>query len=192
MIRKTKRKLCEQCGVPFQGRLDCPSRFCSRACYRLFIRENKKDPEIRRQKSIKRCRKWREENREHHREHCARYAKNRRLTDPVWWEQRKAIGRKRARAIRRETIMAYGGPICVCEHKNGQCGPKPFEHLALDHATGESRKNFPKRRGNALFPRLKKLGYPSGFRVLCHNCNCALGFYNYCPLSKEANLGIAT
>jgi len=24
-------------------------------------------------------------------------------------------------------------------------------------------------------------GYPTGFRVLCHNCNQAIGLYGYCP-----------
>lgn len=30
----------------------------------------------------------------------------------------------------------------------------------------------------------RRNGYPKGFRVLCHNCNMAIGFYGYCPHSR--------
>jgi hypothetical protein len=28
---------------------------------------------------------------------------------------------------------------------------------------------------------LRQNSYPTGYRVLCHNCNFALGHYGYCP-----------
>jgi hypothetical protein len=28
---------------------------------------------------------------------------------------------------------------------------------------------------------LARNGFPDGYRVLCHNCNMALGQYGYCP-----------
>ncbi len=30
-------------------------------------------------------------------------------------------------------------------------------------------------------------GYPTGFRVLCHNCNCALAYYGSCPHERGAD-----
>lgn len=32
-----------------------------------------------------------------------------------------------------------------------------------------------------MFQWLSKHGLPTGFRVLCHNCNSAHGYYGYCP-----------
>jgi hypothetical protein len=33
---------------------------------------------------------------------------------------------------------------------------------------------------------LRTHGYPSGFRVLCHNCNFSFGHYGYCPHQAAA------
>ena len=34
-----------------------------------------------------------------------------------------------------------------------------------------------------LYKILRARGFPLGYRVLCHNCNLARGFYGYCPHS---------
>jgi len=36
-----------------------------------------------------------------------------------------------------------------------------------------------------FYSLLRRLGYPDGFRVLCHNCNMAYGFYKTCPHVRE-------
>mgnify|MGYP001568273127 CR=1 FL=1 len=36
-------------------------------------------------------------------------------------------------------------------------------------------------KGSAFYRWLKQQGYPPGIRVLCFNCNCALGLFGYCP-----------
>jgi hypothetical protein len=36
-----------------------------------------------------------------------------------------------------------------------------------------------------LYLWLKRNNYPTGFRVLCHNCNLAIGFYGYCPHHRQ-------
>jgi hypothetical protein len=42
----------------------------------------------------------------------------------------------------------------------------------------------------SLWTKLLRLGTPHpDYRVLCHNCNTALGFYGYCPHQPLADLG---
>jgi hypothetical protein len=63
-----------------------------------------------------------------------------------------------------------------------------MEFLAIDHIGGggtKHRKSF--GRGSSLYRWLEKSGLPGGFRVLCHNCNMAIGFYGYCPHKTKTN-----
>ena len=80
-------------------------------------------------------------------------------------------------------IQAYGG-ACAC------CGERRLEFLQIDHVDtpGHIERADAKAKGLPvhLYVRLKKLGYPSGFRVLCANCNMALAFYGYCPHHPES------
>ncbi len=60
--------------------------------------------------------------------------------------------------------------------------------LGADHDVnggGTQHRNASGSRGSRLYLWLEKNGYPEGFRVLCHNCNMALGFYGYCPHERE-------
>ncbi len=92
--------------------------------------------------------------------------------------------RKLRRRYREEAFAAYGGK-CAC------CGEASYEFLTIDHPDGGGRKervnvNAP---GGASFARyLAKAGYPEGYRVLCHNCNSAYGYYGYCPHTKVVSL----
>jgi len=78
--------------------------------------------------------------------------------------------------LRLEIIKHYGGenPCCAC------CGKSHIEFLAIDHVSGGGAKH---RRllGGGLYIWLKRNNFPSGYRVLCHNCNQSLGAYGYCP-----------
>ncbi len=38
-----------------------------------------------------------------------------------------------------------------------------------------------KALGAHLYRWLRNQGWPQGFRILCHNCNMARGFYGRCP-----------
>lgn len=81
-----------------------------------------------------------------------------------------------ARTVRNQTIQeevfaAYGGG-CGC------CPVTQIEFLSIDHIDGY--KEGP-RKGNHLYRWLKTNGFPPGYRVLCMNCNFALGHHNYCP-----------
>jgi len=87
--------------------------------------------------------------------------------------------------IRLEVIAAYGGE-CKC------CSEQRFEFLALDHINGTTlaQRAAERKSGISWYLGLRREGYPARIRVLCHNCNMALGFYGYCPHQKP-NSGIA-
>lgn len=82
------------------------------------------------------------------------------------------------RELKLETYNAYGGAFCRC------CGDTHIEFLSIDHIAGGGAKH---RKANGiaggvdLYQWLKEHNFPSGFRVLCMNCNCSLGRYGYCP-----------
>ena len=87
--------------------------------------------------------------------------------------------------LRREALMAYGGARCVC------CGEITLEFLGIDHIDGGGSKHFDPQYGGkkklgsvGLYRWLKAHNYPSGYQVLCHNCNLAKGFYGICPHQK--------
>lgn len=78
------------------------------------------------------------------------------------------------RGIKKTVIDTYGGK-CKC------CGLDDYyEFLCIDHIGGKKQDGAP-RGGWLFYSWLKKNGFPSGYRVLCHNCNMAIGFYGYCP-----------
>lgn len=79
--------------------------------------------------------------------------------------------------LRLETLQAYSRaviPYCIC------CAEHLLEFLSIDHINGGGNKEKALHRGN-FYNWLKKKGFPPGYRVLCHNCNQALGAYGYCP-----------
>lgn len=101
---------------------------------------------------------------------------------------RATLGRKRAQ---RERVLAhYGGspPKCAC------CGEAHVEFLCIDHENGggnEHRRTLGVNSGGAFYAWLEKAGLPPGYRVLCHNCNSALGFYGRCPHTEMKHEAIS-
>jgi hypothetical protein len=93
-------------------------------------------------------------------------------------EKRRSYTREWERRQRLQAIEHYGGK-CDC------CGESRYEFLAIDHIDGGGVRH--RREDN--IPNIARWlitnNYPDGFRVLCHNCNSAIGFYGYCPHTKE-------
>lgn len=81
-----------------------------------------------------------------------------------------------ARKVRAEVLSQYGGK-CAC------CGEDRASFLVIDHIDGGGLKHRKKIGigGSNFYNWLKTNSYPSGFRVLCANCNHALGMYGICP-----------
>lgn len=100
------------------------------------------------------------------------------------WRDRNTIKlREYYRRIRREArerVIAHYGGACEC------CGESEFEFLAIDHIDGNGGQHRKQTHmsGADLGRWLERNGYPAGYRVLCHNCNCARGFYGFCPHEK--------
>lgn len=95
---------------------------------------------------------------------------------------RKEIMREQRRvydlSVKIKIIEAYGGK-CVC------CGEKAMEFLTIDHINNdgaEDRKNNGKKSGGKLYRWLIRNNFPKdNYQLLCYNCNCAKGFFGYCP-----------
>lgn len=82
--------------------------------------------------------------------------------------------------LKREVFIAYGGCKCAC------CGESAMEFLSLDHIHGRGNQEY-KIRGYNLYGVLKREGFPSGYRVLCMNCNFAMGHFGKCPHGEKAS-----
>ena len=59
-----------------------------------------------------------------------------------------------------------GTPTCQC------CGINIIQLLTMDHINNDGGKD----RKGSLYWRLKRLGFPPGFRVMCYNCNLGRSF----------------
>lgn len=103
------------------------------------------------------------------------YAKNRdRLLQNT--KNRNALNRWMA-------LTTYGGtpPRCAC------CGTGVIAFLQIDHIHGGGNEERKAHGGGSVgFMRsLKQRGYPSGYQVLCANCNIAKHRNGSCPHPKS-------
>lgn len=79
--------------------------------------------------------------------------------------------------LRWDVLVHYSAdpPFCSC------CGDKTYEFLSIDHIAGGGRQHRIANNWSKLYQLLKSAGLPDGYRVLCHNCNQAIGHYGFCP-----------
>lgn len=63
------------------------------------------------------------------------------------------------------------------------CKESNIEFLTVDHINGGGHKH--RKEIKNLYSWLKRNHYPDGFRILCMNCNFALGKFGYCPHNKN-------
>lgn len=110
--------------------------------------------------------KYREHQRDHRNRHLERVRR-----------QRRESGRRRKLRV----MHGYGGPECVC------CGEKCLTMLTIDHVNNDGAKHRNELNGGKgreasveLYCWLEENNYPSGFQVLCYNCN----------ISKHRNGGV--
>ena len=96
----------------------------------------------------------------------------------ISWEKNKASRIK----TKIQTFEAYGGVFCKC------CGESGLSFLTIDHIDGngaEHRRELygasaKKATGMHMYSWLKKHSYPSGFQVLCFNCNTSKHINGIC------------
>lgn len=87
-----------------------------------------------------------------------------------------------AQRLRLEVLSHYsdGKLECAC------CKDVHIEFLGIDHVDGGGTEHRRRVGSNQeVYRELRRNNYPPGFRVLCHNCNLAIGFYGYCPHEAE-------
>lgn len=105
---------------------------------------------------------------------CARAESNKVHRNERKWNPEIDRGRtkKYRQKVRHEVLSAYGG-ACSC------CGINEEQFLCMDHVNGGG--NIHRREINCeLYAWLRRNNFPSGFQVLCHNCNMARAFYGIC------------
>jgi hypothetical protein len=80
-------------------------------------------------------------------------------------------------------VVKHYNPLmkCVC------CGEDKIEFLTLDHIEGGGNKLKAKLKtfGSDYYRWLINNNFPHKLRVLCMNCNWAIGKYGYCPHNNE-------
>ena len=80
--------------------------------------------------------------------------------------------------VREKVLVEYGNK-CEC------CGENKKEFLCIDHINGGGFRHRKSIKGRSIYAWLRENNYPKeGFRILCHNCNSAKGYYGYCPHEK--------
>lgn len=89
-------------------------------------------------------------------------------------EYQKEYHKKYIRQLKQDMLDAYGN-ICGC------CKESKFEFLSIDHINGNGRSHRQSIHSTNIYKWLKKNNYPKEFRILCMNCNFAIGIYGACP-----------
>jgi hypothetical protein len=106
-----------------------------------------------------------------------------------YYEARKDTMRAKSKAKRdalRLALLSYyanGKPICAC------CGERETAFLTIDHINGGGNKH---RRQNKIVSLYKWIHsqwlttgkYPTGFQVMCMNCNVGKFRCGVCPHKK--------
>jgi len=83
---------------------------------------------------------------------------------------------------RRLTVLThYSNGLLKCSC----CGETTYEFLCLDHVDGGGNDHRRKLGSRYIYSWLITQGFPSGYQVLCHNCNQAKGFYGLCPHKRR-------
>jgi hypothetical protein len=96
--------------------------------------------------------------------------------------EKVAHQRRTQQQLTKVTVMQHysrGTPRCSC------CGERELAFLAMDHIHGNGHVDRKRKLvGIRLWSYLKTNNYPSGFQVLCMNCNWGKYTNGVCPHQK--------
>jgi len=182
-------KICVVCGKEFEtGKTRSNSaKGCSVECSKLNKRRVRKEYlEKNKETMIKKRKEYYEKNRDvillrwriYRRENPDKVKESSRKSRMKYREQRIAYSKRKDKEKRLEVLIHYGGdpPKCAC------CGELHIEFLTIDHIHGGGTKHIKKLGiGGKLHRWLAKNNFPSGYQILCMNCNFSLGCHGYCP-----------
>ncbi len=84
---------------------------------------------------------------------------------------------RKYRADAKQAVFDHYGQRCVC------CSETELVFLAIDHINndGASHRREMAVKGDRIYRWLVKNNFPSGFQVLCHNCNWGKYVLGKCP-----------
>jgi hypothetical protein len=85
--------------------------------------------------------------------------------------------------LRMDVLRHYGLACACCRESNSY-------FLSIDHMGGggnRHRLHLGIGSGYQFYLWLRRSGFSLGYQTLCMNCNCAYGFYKYCPHTKTGN-----
>lgn len=85
------------------------------------------------------------------------------------------------RKARSECLFHYSRGLMKCDC----CPERHEEFLQIDHVGGGGNHHRRQIKTNNIYRWLCKHNFPEGFRVLCANCNLAIGARGYCPHEVE-------
>jgi len=101
-----------------------------------------------------------------------------------WLKYLNSIKRVNGRYARiRSTVIGYYGGKCEC------CGEENFDVLSVDHICGGGCKHR-KDVGSGIYDWIIYNNFPSDFRILCRNCNFAIGHYGICSHNTESLVAV--
>jgi hypothetical protein len=112
--------------------------------------------------------KYREKHPEMQRKAVSKHASNLTMEQRIRrFEQQRVAASQRTKNLKGEAFNHYGGPKCSC------CGETGVLFLTIDHMNndGYEHRKAGIRSGTTLYRWLRTQGYPTGFQVLCFNCN---------------------
>jgi len=90
-------------------------------------------------------------------------------------EQHRALKASYRARVKIECFAHYGGH-CQC------CGEAEIAFLALDHVNNDGGgRDRGHNGGTRLYAQLRRAGWPTGYQVLCFNCNFAKSQVGGCP-----------
>jgi hypothetical protein len=107
---------------------------------------------------------------------CKNYAHK--ISQQFWARNKDRLRIKKTeenKLLQREVFTSYGS-VCAC------CGEDYLPFLTMDHIHGGGTKARKNMKGNkSIYTWLKKNNFPSGFQILCMNCNWAKRDGKECP-----------
>lgn len=132
--------------------------------------------------AAERTARWRDANRERNRINMQRWREEFKQRDPEGYREFCRLrGIKYRSLLRIRVVKAYGG-FCTC------CGIIESYFLTFDHMDGGGRvhRKANNLNGAAFYLWLWNNGeLQKRIRLLCFNCNCAIGFRGYCPHQRD-------
>ncbi len=100
-----------------------------------------------------------------HKQEFREYARRWRARNPDKYKQESLRWRENLRVA---VLQNYSnGAIPTCFH----CGVTDIDVLCIDHIYNNGATQKKNRTGGSFYQWLRTSGYPSGYQVLCWNCN---------------------